>query len=95
MHLVVSWFVIIILASGEQDALWQLTWLFFLPFDLPFSLIVPLLMPLFRGWSITSLPYPIGEVNEFLLPAFIVGIVGPLWYFLLPVIISGLRKRKV
>jgi len=94
IHLVVSWWVIITLGRSEPDAQWQLTWILFLPFDLPFSLLVFFSGSFFPDWSFNSLPYPVSEFSSFIVPAFIHGIIGPLWYLLLPVCISALRRRQ-
>jgi hypothetical protein len=97
LHLAISWWVIISLCRGAPDAQWQLVWILFLPFDLPFSLLVFFSGSIFPDWSFSALPYPMSEFRTFILPAVIHGIVGPLWYFFLPVSISGLRafsKRK-
>ena len=93
IHLVISWWVIIGLVRGEPDAQWQLVWIAFLPFDLPFSLLVFFSALIFPDWSFEGLPYPVSEFRSFILPAFVHGIIGPLWYLLLPAIISGLRRR--
>jgi hypothetical protein len=94
IHLVISWFVIIGLATSEPDAQWQLIWVFFLPFDLPFSVINFLPSYYLPHWSfIESLPYPISSFKGFILPSFVHGIIGPLWYFFLPVCISSLINR--
>lgn len=97
VHLLISWWVIINIARSQPDAQWQLIWLFFLPFDFPFSLIVLFSGLIFSVGSIKGLPYPISEFNSFIVPTFIHGIVGPLWYFLLPVLIShyvSLKREK-
>ena len=94
IHLVLSWWIIVSLGLNEPDSQWQLVWLFFLPFDLPFSLLVFFSGLIFPDWSFKSIPYPVGEFRSFILPAFIHGIIGPLWYFFLPVWISG-RKNGV
>lgn len=94
IHLAIAWWIIIGLARSEPDAQWQLVWIAFLPFDFPFSLLVLFSGSIFPDWSIERFPYPVSEFRSFILPAFIHGIIGPLWYFLLPVCISGLRKGK-
>jgi hypothetical protein len=92
-HLVISWQVIIGIASSEPDAQWQLIWIFFLPFDLPFSLLVMFCPAIFPDWTFGSLPYPLGDFRAFILPSIIHGVVGPLWYFFVPVAISSLLAR--
>lgn len=94
IHLVISWWVIIGLVRGEPDAQWQLVWIAFLPFDLPFSLLVFFSDLIFPDWSFERFPYPVSEFRSFILPAFVHGIIGPLWYFLLPVCISSLRRGR-
>lgn len=93
VHIAVSWYVIISLGRGEPDAQWQLVWIFFLPFDLPFSLLVFFAGSVFPDWSLKSMPYPMSEFRGFILPAVVHGIIGPFWYFLLPVCVSSLLAR--
>jgi hypothetical protein len=94
IHLVISWWVIINIGRAEPDAQWQLVWLFFLPFDLPFSLLIFFSGSIFPDWSLAFLPYPMSEFRGFILPAFIHGIICPIWYFLLPISISSLKELK-
>lgn len=94
IHAVISWWVIIGVGLGEPDAQWQLIWIFFLPFDLPFSLLVFFSNSILPDWSFQSLPYPVSEFQNFILPTLVHGIIGPLFYFLLPVCISSLRRKK-
>jgi hypothetical protein len=94
IHLILSWWVIINICRSEPDAQWQLVWIFFLPFDLPFSLLVFFSAYLFPAWSFAYFPYPVSEFRSFILPSFIHGILGPIWYFLLPVCISSLKNRN-
>lgn len=94
IHLLIAWWVIIDLGRGEPDAQWQLVWILFLPFDFPFSLLVLFSGLIFPDWSFDALPYPVGEFRHFILPAFIHGIIGPAWYFFVPVCIDGLMTRR-
>ncbi|PXF55875.1 MAG: hypothetical protein C4B58_14495 [Deltaproteobacteria bacterium] len=94
IHLIIAWWVIIKLSRSEPDAQWQLVWIFFLPFDLPFSLLVFFSGSIFPDWSFKLLPYPMGEFRSFILPTFVHGIIGPLWYFFLPVCFSSLRAYR-
>ncbi len=89
IHLLFSWGILLDLAQREPDAQWQLIWIFFLPFDFPFSLIVLFGGYLFPDWSFSSLPYPVSDFRGFILPAIVHGMIGPVWYFLLPVAISS------
>jgi len=91
IHLIIAWWIIISLGRSEPDAQWQLVWILFLPFDFPFSLLVLFSSLIFPDWSFDAFPYPVGEFRHFILPVFIHGIIGPIWYFLLPVCISGYR----
>jgi hypothetical protein len=95
IHFVISWWVIISVGKSEPDAQWQLVWILFLPFDLPFSLLVFFSGSIFPDWSFRSIPYPLSEFRGFILPAFIHGIIGPLWYYFLPVCISSLRSYLI
>ena len=90
--MVVLWNLIIRLASHEPDAQWQFAWLVFFPFDFPFSLLVLFGGLIFPDWSM-PLRYPLGDFRSFILPSLIHGVVGPLWYFFVPVFISGFRSQ--
>jgi len=94
VHLVISWWVIINLAVSQPDAQWQLVWIAFLPFDFPFSLLVLFAGSIFPDWSFRGFSYPLGDFVSFIVPAFVHGIVGPLWYFILPVYIDGFMSRR-
>ncbi len=94
IHLVISWWVIISVGLSEPDAQWQLVWIAFLPFDFPFSLRVIFAGDIFPDWSLKGFPYPLGDFISFIVPAFVHGIIGPLWYFFLPVFIDGLMTSK-
>ncbi|MGE0108910.1 MAG: hypothetical protein AB7S81_03990 [Bdellovibrionales bacterium] len=89
VHLAISWCVILTLGRGEPDAQWQLVWILFLPIDFPFSLLVLFSGYLFPSWEFEFLKYPISSFHGFIFPSIIHGIIGPLWYFLIPVFISG------
>lgn len=94
IHLVISWWVIISVGLSEPDAQWQLVWIAFLPFDFPFSLLVIFAGDIFPDWSLKGFPYPLGDFISFIVPAFVYGIIGPLWYFFLPVFVDGLMTSK-
>lgn len=88
LHLVVSWYVILNLAWQEPDAQWQLIWIFFIPFDFPFSLLSFFANWLFPAFYFDQLNYPIGDLTGFIIPAFLHGIIGPIWYFFLPLLVK-------
>ena len=95
-HLVISWWMIIGVAVSERDAQWQLIWIFLLPFDLPWSLLVLFADYIFPDWTFRGLPSPWDNFHSFV-PMIVYGIIGPLWYFFLPVFIDGvmiLRSRR-
>lgn len=99
LHLLISFSVIISLATHEPDSQWQLIWIIFFPFDFPFSLVTILAPMIISDFSIYGLRYPLGEVASFIVPAFIHGIIGPIWYYFIPVLISHYynvysQKRK-
>ncbi len=97
VHLVISWWIIIYVVLSERDAQWQLTWVFLLPFDFPFSLLVLFAGYIFPDWTVTGFSPPFDDFHSFVVPLVVHGIVGPLWYFFLPVFIDGfmtLRSRR-
>ena len=94
IHLVLSWLVILGVLISDRDAQWPLIWIFFLPFDFPFSLCVLFAGYLFPGWYLGGLPSPWDSFHNFILPVIIHGVVGPLWYFFLPVFIDGLLTLR-
>lgn len=94
IHLVVSWWIIIFVLMSDHDAQWQLIWIFLLPFDFPFSLLVFFAGYIFPGWYFRGLPSPWDDFHSFVLPVVVHGIIGPLWYFFLPVYIDGRMTLK-
>jgi hypothetical protein len=94
VHLVVSWWIIFYVVISERDAQWQFIWIFLLPFDFPFSLLVLFAGYVFPGWYFSRLPPPLNDFQSFIVPLVVHGIVGPFWYFFLPVFIDGLMTLR-
>ncbi|HEY3347661.1 MAG TPA: hypothetical protein VGK71_08575 [Nitrospirota bacterium] len=98
-HAIFSWMLILDIArqGTDIDAMWQMMWIPSWLIDFPFSLID--FVPVFSSGSISFLPYPMGEVRSFLVPAVVHGLIGPLWYFLASIWVSNLyqarKKRNV
>lgn len=93
IHLIISWHVIVNIGIKEPDAQWQLIWIVFIPFDFPFSLLVLFSGVIFADFSVKCFPYPVSDFRDFILPAIVHGVIGPLWYFLFPICISSLRAK--
>jgi hypothetical protein len=94
IHLVLSWWIIISVLSSERDAQWQLIWIFLFPLDFPFSLLVFFAGYIFPDWTLRGLPSPWNDFHSFVLPVIVHGIIGPLWYFLLPVCVDGFLIKR-
>ena len=94
IHLVVSWWIIISVLMSNRDAQWQLIWIFLLPFDLPFSLLVFFAGYIFPDWDFRKLPSPWNDFDSFIVPTIVYGIIGPLQYFLLPILVDGFLTRR-
>jgi hypothetical protein len=94
VHLVISWWVIIHVLTSDRDAQWQLIWIFLLPFDFPFSLLVLFAGYIFPGWYFTGAPSPWDDFHSFVLPLVVHGVVGPLWYFFVPVFVDGVMTTR-
>lgn len=90
IHLVISWWVIVNVALGSRDAQWQLIWIYFWIADFPISLTHLGVLMWFPQFFIDWLPYQIHDFKNFLAPSFIFGFLGPLWYFLIPILIDRL-----
>lgn len=88
IHFVVSWKVIFLAASTPYDAQWELIWVYFWIPDFPVSLIHYGALVFVPNFNVPFLPRLIGNFDNFLVPAFVYGIVAPLWYFSVPVFIS-------
>jgi len=93
LHLLFSVFAIATIAATGHDAQWQFGWLVFLPIDFPISLIT-----LFGGYfcpdvHVGFLPYPVSSLRHFVLPSFIHGILGPIWYFFIPAVAVSLFQK--
>jgi len=93
IHFVLSWVVIVHIGSNRPDALWQMEWfVFFIP-DLPVALFWLWLIRVIPDIAIERLPEPICYTSDFLIPAFVFGVVSPvLWYFI-PPLYSAYRSR--
>lgn len=94
IHLTVSWWIITYVVLSERDAQWQLVWVFLLPFDFPFSLLVLFRGYIFPDWYFPRLPSPLNDFQSFIVPVIVHGVIGPLWYFFLPVFIDGLMTLR-
>ena len=94
IHLVISWWTIIYILTSDRDAQWQLIWIFFLPFDFPFSLLVLFAGYVFPGVYFSGLSSPWDDFHSFVLPLVVHGVVGPLWYFFVPVFIDGIMTTR-
>jgi hypothetical protein len=90
VHLVISWWIIISVLMSHHDAQWQLIWIFLLPF----SLLVPFAGYIFPEWDFRKLPSPWNDFDSFIVPTIVYGIIGPLQYFLLPVLVDGFMTRR-
>ena len=94
VHLVVSWWIIGSVLTSPRDTQWQLIWIFLLPFDVPFSLLVLFAGYIFRSGIFESFLRRGMTLRFFVLPTIVHGIIGPVRYFLLPVLIDGFMTRR-
>ncbi|KKR22070.1 MAG: hypothetical protein UT48_C0001G0083 [Parcubacteria group bacterium GW2011_GWE2_39_37] len=83
-----------IISAKEDD--WPMLWLLFPFIDFPYSLIGVILTGFISQffdsiniYEINLLPYPLNDINNFILPFIIFGVFGTIWYFYLPQIISA------
>lgn len=93
-HFIVGSFFVYNILRWSVNAQWQLLW--FLPFtiDFPISLLYVFIISLpFFNFSVSFLPYPIGEIKSFMMPCLMHIILGTLWYFYLPRLIVLLAKK--
>jgi hypothetical protein len=90
--LLFAWVVHDMVESGF-DALWQLAWLIFAVIDFPVSLLALLTQKIVPDCYFRSLPYPIGKLRDFIVPAFFYGVLGTLWYFFIPVAVSSIMNK--
>ena len=82
MHLIISWIVIINICRSEPDAQWQLIWVYFFPFDFPFSILSFFSGAFFSDDYVNiKLPCRVCGFTDFIVPAIVHGVIGPLWYF--------------
>jgi hypothetical protein len=81
VHLIISWAVIGDPFESPHDAQWQLIFIFFFPFDFPFSLFF--LFGIFPSW-----------IDDHSRAILVHGIIGPIWYFILPIMLSSFWKLK-
>lgn len=99
IHFLISWSVIISVAMGSRDAQWQLVWVFFWLFDFPVSVIHVGVLRFLPQFDIAALPISVNSFNDFLAPTLIFGLLGPLWYGVVPIAIShtvnAFRSRRL
>ena len=88
VHFVISWIVIVAVATGSRDAQWQLVWLYFWIADFPVSLIHVAALAALPHIDVAFLPSKIGDFNNFLVPALVYGVLSPAWYYLIAVLIG-------
>jgi hypothetical protein len=91
-HLALTLMVILAyLGSSPADAS-ELYWIPLFILDLPFSAFAAALVMLgLPAITFNALPYPINDLQRFLAPALFHSIIGSLWYYLLPRVVTHLR----
>lgn len=93
VHLLLVAVVALDLAREELDAQWQLIWIPFLVADFPVSLLIPLMWYLFPTAHLSFGSYPVSEAQGFIFPVVVHGIIGSLWWFLIPILAARLWAR--
>jgi hypothetical protein len=88
-HVAIVLAIVWSLLASELDAQWQLTWVPLLLLDFPVSLVVVFSTDVFAGMSSPWTSFPASELHGFVLPALVHGILGSLWWFILPVAVSS------
>lgn len=83
-------------AISNEDGQAELLWIIWIPIDFPWSLLVPLLSQLSSDQVISP---ALGGVSRllFYLPHFIHGVVGTIWWYYIPRMLTALlslRNRK-
>jgi hypothetical protein len=96
IHFCYSWWIILCeIPKSQNDAQWPMMWIVFWNYDWPFSLIHIWSLKYLPSFNVWFLPQGISDFNNFLVPSFVYGILGPLWYFIIPVLISNcISKNK-
>lgn len=98
LHLVAVSTVALNLLLSEVDAQWQLVWVVFLLLDFPISLLVVFQGSIFPEFAFHALPYPASDFRGFWLPIVVHGVLGSLWWGLLPLAINaaviGLKQLR-
>jgi len=90
VHIIFSIYILTYVIEWSKNGQWQFAWIFPFFVDLPISIFYVFIMSLpFKNINFSFLPYPICGLRDFLLPAFFVTIIGSLWYFYLPRLISN------
>ena len=88
VHLFISWPRIFDAVQDQHDAQGGLIWIDLMLMDFPVSLIHVGALKLLPQFDIGLLPRDMRDFNNFLVPAFVYGFLGPLWYFTIPMLIS-------
>jgi hypothetical protein len=94
LHLYWSWLIIVDLYDSKLDAQWQLAWVAPFFVDFPISLLSLISLIFIPSVDLPFLPYPASSLNAFLLPAFVHGVLGPLYWFSIPIWVSAWRARR-
>jgi hypothetical protein len=95
LHLIASLWVISHVASATPAGWWQFAWLPFAIADVPLTVVLFPVGQLFRETTIGGLPYPLGRVSDFLIPAVTHGLLGPALYLLTPpYLVSRFHSRR-
>ncbi len=94
LHLRYSYYILkpIVMHPSAQ---WELIWFAFVIVDFPFSIIQIIFWRIsFKiELSIDTFIYPISDVGDFLIPFFIFVVMGTLWYFYIPFLLSKIYHK--
>jgi hypothetical protein len=84
-------FIVYLLSVMSRDGQAQLLWMIWIPIDFPISLLVPVTLSLVSDkmlatskWLTIALSY---------LPYFVHGVLGTVWWYLLPKIFRSIKNR--
>lgn len=92
VHLIAVVSIVVTIVKGiEPD--WPMLWLLLFWLDLPFSLVLLAIAKVrhrakSRPLSLPWLRAPLNDLDNFVLPFFVLGVGGTLWWFLLPQLVG-------
>jgi hypothetical protein len=92
-------YVVKLIVSGIEPDCWPMYWMIFISIDFPFSLLAMVIGGLLEWISPDKLLWfspdnsPLNDVVNFWIPLFVFGVLGTLWWAILPSLLTSAYKK--